>query len=131
MVALSARAKTTVIAAAAVALTGTAALGQQMANVNTDRATYITSQCGRIVDPVRQAGCSAEASINFDRAREIASKRESAALRTENECQQTLIQGIKGGQFSREDVRTVYAGRPVGSVPACDIVKGVQSLKRG
>ena len=88
MIAPSAR---SVVVAAAVALTGTAAFGQQLVNLDTDRARYLAAQCGHIRDDAEQTGCYAAKSIEFSRAQTAVAKRQiEAAKQTTAEANQGI-----------------------------------------
>ena len=65
------------VVAAAIALTGTAALGQQVANVNKlpDRADYIAAACNHITNPTERTGCVGAASLRYSEESIAASDR--------------------------------------------------------
>ena len=62
------------VLAAALALTGTAALGQQVANLDDERRAYLSAQCDHIRDHAEASGCYAKSSIEFNRAKTAAAK---------------------------------------------------------
>lgn len=71
-------ARSVVIAAAAAALTGTAAFGQQLANLDDARRAYVAERCGHIRDANLQLGCEAQKHIEFDRAQTAVAKQVTA-----------------------------------------------------
>jgi hypothetical protein len=97
-----------VVVAAAVALTGTAAFGQQLANVDTDRASYLAAHCDHIRDPNRQVGCYAEKSLEFSRAQTAVAKQTTATAEktiTASDALRPCLQFLKG----KRDAGTVFS----------------------
>ena len=61
--------------AAAIALTGTAALAQQQfANLDDERRAYLSAQCDHIKDHAEASGCYAKSAIEFNRAKTEAAR---------------------------------------------------------
>lgn len=121
MIAPSAR--RVVIAAAAAALTGTAAFGQQFASLDDERRAFLTAQCAHITDGARQVGCMAEKSIEFSRTRTETLRKEGAehkkaiesakAATAEADCSSELAAGLRSGdrRFAPERGKAILNGK--------------------
>lgn len=133
MIAPSARSVRSVVVAAAVALTGTAAFGQQLANVETERSSYLAAHCDHIRDPNRQVGCYAEKSLEFSRARTEAAQKSigesrkaiqaSNAAISEADCATELATGLKSGdaRFAPERGRAILNGKAPREFGYCNL----------
>ena len=64
------------VLAAALALTGTAAVAQQFANLDDERRAYLSAQCDHIRDHGEASGCYAKSAIEFNRAKTQAARKQ-------------------------------------------------------
>jgi hypothetical protein len=102
MIAVSSNSIRQGVLAAALALTGTAALAQQQqfANLDDERRAYLSAQCDHISDGAEQIGCLAAKSIEFNRAKIHAAKQGIAASDALRPC----LDFLKG----KRDAGTVF-----------------------
>lgn len=108
---------TVVIAAVAAAITGTAALGQQLASTDADvhaQRLAAMAVCDSILDATQRVGCRAQKSYDFDIARTAAAKqRIETAGKAIAEADQRIIEAERlqrCGEFLRgkRDSGTVF-----------------------
>ncbi len=106
------------------------AAGQQVANLDAERQSYLTTQCGHIPDAVRRVGCNAEAGLRFDERRIVenqksiaASQKTIADAQRETECANQLTAGARAGdaRFSPERGRAVLNGKPLREFGYCNL----------
>ena len=110
------------VLAAAIALTGTAALGQQVAILDDERRAYIAAHCNHIRDGAEQVGCYAQKSIEFNRAKTAAVKQTTAVAKEgiANEAVlRTCLTYLQQQKTSGKMLPTITRAN------ACDIARGL------
>jgi hypothetical protein len=100
------------LVAGALASLGLAAQSAQAQNpAGADRAAYLAAKCDHLTsNPAEHAGCYAQESLNFERARGTEADRQNAALSTVIECGNFLKAG-RDKTFTREKVLELAGGK--------------------
>ncbi len=104
---------------------------QMAANGGAPQQISLSAKCAPIKDIADQTACE----IIYRRAERLdklrastdAHNRTAQSANNEGSCADTVKAGIQSGEFTREKLTTVLAGRPAREVGACNILAQLKS----